>query len=263
MDLQFDHPEFEEEVRKERNIFDRPITKEDALLVSHLDLSNFDFRLEDMETLSVFKNLRYLDVNMWQSSPEFWRNFPHLEELYVCVGDDFDFASFQNMKELSYLFVSGGDYSGIDYLNLEALLPLEKLRELHLHEFGSVDLLPIASMPQLRLLGVHYADKIHNIDIIGSLSQLEELRLTGLYVDSLDFLDQLPDRVRLDMCGIHVYGGVDPQKWKRFAVYDICDISVKDKSYEMIDLSALDNYNPFLGRANSERVLAFVPDKQD
>ena len=56
-----------------------------------------------------------------------------MEALYVCVGDDFDFASFQNMKELSYLFVSGGDYSGVDYLNLEALLPLEKLRELRLH----------------------------------------------------------------------------------------------------------------------------------
>lgn len=241
MELRFSHPEFEDEVRSELKIYDRPITGEDALLVLHLDLSNFDFRDEDMVTLSFFKNLKHLDVNMWHSTPDFWHGFPHMEDLYVCVGDDFDFSSFQNMKELSYLFVSGGDYSNVDYLNLEALLPLEKLQEVQLHEFGSVDLLPFASMPQLRELGVHYANKIHNIDIIGDLSQLEELRLTGLYVDSLDFLDRLPDRVRLDMCGIHVYGGVDPTKWKRFTERDICEISVKDKSYEYIDLSVLND----------------------
>ena len=241
MELQFNHPEFEDEVRTELGIFDRPITEEDALLVSHLDLSNFDFRTEDMETLLFFKNLKNLDANMWHSTPEFWHNFQHIEELYVCVGNDFDFSSFQNMKNLSYLFVSGGDYSGVVYLNLEALLPLEKLRELHLHEFGSVDLLPLASMPQLRELGLHYANKIHNIDVVGDLSQLEELRLTGLYVDSLDFLDRLPDHVRLEMCGIHIYDGVDPQKWKRFTEHDICEISVKDKPYAYIDLSALDD----------------------
>ena len=241
MVLQFHHREFEEQVRTELGIFDRPITEEDALLVSHLDLSNFSFCIEDMETLSVFKNLRDLDVDMWHSTPEFWHNFPHMEYLYVCVGDDFDFASFQSMKELTYLFVSGGDDSGVDYLHLEALLPLEKLQELHLHEFGSVDLLPLASMPQLRELGVYYADRIWNIDIIGSLSQLEELQLTGLYVDSLDFLDRLPDHIRLDLCGIHVYGGVDPLKWKRFTERDICEISVNDKDYIYIDLSMLDD----------------------
>ena len=241
MELQFNHPEFEEEVRTELGIFDRPIIAEDVLLVSHLDLSNFDFCIEDMDTLSLFKNLKHLDVNMWHSTPNFWYAFPHMEDLYVCVGDDFDFSSFQNMKELSYLFVSGGDYSDVDYLNLEALLSLERLREVHLHEFGSVDLLPLTSMPQLRELGLHYANKVHNIDIIGSLSQLEELRLTGLYVESLDFLDQLPGHIRLEMCGIHVYGGVDPQRWKRFAERDICEISVKDKPYEYIDLSVLSN----------------------
>ena len=241
MELRFNHPEFEDEVRTELGIFDRPITEEDVLSVLHLDLCNFDFCDEDIATLSLFKNLKHLDVNMWHSTPDFWYAFPHMEDLYVCVGDDFDFSSFQNMKELLYLFVSGGDYSDVDYLNLEALLSLERLREVHLHEFGSVDLFPLASMPQLRELGVHYANKVHNIDIIGSLSQLEDLRLTGLYVESLDFLDQLPGHIRLEMCGIHVYGDVDPQKWKRFTEHDICEISVKDKPYAYIDLSALDD----------------------
>ena len=236
MELQFKHSEFETEVRTRLGIFDRAITEEDVLSVSHLDLYNFDFRDEDMATLSLFKNLKYLDVNMRHSTPSFWNTFPYMEELYVCVGDDFDFSSFQNMKELSSLFVSGGDLSSVNYLNLEALLSLEKLREVNLHEFGSVDLLPLSSMPQLRKLCIHYADKILNIDIIGAMSQLEELRLTGLDVKNLDFLDLLPDHVRLEMCGIHVYDGVDPKKWWRFANRDICEISVKDKPYEYIDL---------------------------
>lgn len=241
MELQFYHPEFEEEVRTQLEILDRPITEEDVLSVLRLDLSNFDFPAEDMKTLSFFKNLKALDINIRHSTPDFWLNFPHMEDLYACVGDDFDFTSFQNMKELSYLFVSGGDYSNIDYLHLESLLPLEKLREVHLHKFGSVDLLPLSSMPQLRELGVHYANKVHNINIIGLLSQLEELRLMGLDVESLDFLDQLPGHIRLEMCSIHVYCGVEPLKWKRFVEHDICEISVNDKPYEYIDLSALDD----------------------
>lgn len=241
MELQFKHPEFETEVRTRLGIFDRPITEEDALSVLHLDLFNFNFRDDDMATLSLFKNLKCLDVNMWHSTPSFWNAFPHMEELYVSVGHDFDFASFQNMKELSSLFVSGGDLSGVNYLNLEALLPLEKLQTVHLHEFGSVDLFPLSSMLQLRELGIHYADKVLNIDIIGTMTQLDELRLTGLDVENLDFLDQLSSCVRLEMCGIHVYNGVDLQKWKRFNERDICEISVKDKLYEYIDLSVLDD----------------------
>ena len=76
---------------------------------------------------------------------------------------------------------------------------------------------------------------------IGSMKQLEVLCLTGLYVKNLDFLDLLPDHVQLEMCGIHVYDGVDPKKWRRFAEHDICEISVNDKLHEYIDLYVLDN----------------------
>ena len=239
MELHFYHPEFEAEVRTQLGTFHRPVTEEDVMSATHLDLSNFDFLCEDMPTLSLFKNLKSLEINIRHTTPEFWHTFSHMEKLYVCLGDDFDFISFANMKKLSYLFVSGGDYSSIDFVNLDALIPLKKLCELQLHEFGSVDILPLASMPQLRDFGILYANKVHNIDVIGTLSQLETLTLTGLYVDNLDFLDRLPDYIRLEMCGNHVYSGVDPQKWKRFSERDICEISVSDKPYEHIDLSIL------------------------
>ena len=53
------------------------------------------------------------------------------------------------------------------------------------------------------------------------------------------FLDTLPDTLRLEMCGNHVYGGVDATKWKRFAEHDICEISVGDQPFAYIDLSVL------------------------
>jgi len=241
MYLKFHHHMFESEVRKQLSIFDRPISEEDAQTVKHLDLSGFQFLREDMAVLSAFSNLRSLNIEICHTTPEFWHTFTHMEELDVCVEEDFDFSNFKNMKQLSYLFVSGGDYSNVAYLNLDALIPLNKLRCLQLHECSCVDLLPLLSMPQLRELGVLYANEVRNIEIIGMLSQLENLCLIDLRIENLDFLDQLPDHVRIELCGLHVYNGVDPQKWKRFHEYDICEISVKDKFSHYIDLSVLDS----------------------
>ena len=241
MELHFHCPEFEEEVRTRLGVFHRPITEEDILSVTQLDLDSFDFSPGDMDTLSLFRNLKVLYINIGQTDPSFWHSFVNMEKLYVvCWGDSFDFSAFSEMKKLSALSVSGGDWSDMRFLHLESLVPLQRLRYLQLHEFGRVDLLPLASMPQLRELQLCYANDVLNMDVIGTLAQLEALTLDGLFVESLDFWDELPHSMYLEMCGNHVYNGVEPQKWKRFAKYDICEISVHDKPYAYIDLSVLD-----------------------
>ena len=50
MNLTFNHPEFEQEVRERLNIFDRELTVADAMLVKELDFTNFDFKDEDIES---------------------------------------------------------------------------------------------------------------------------------------------------------------------------------------------------------------------
>ena len=241
MDILFHHPKFEDEVRSNLGNSNSPITEEDALRVTELDLSNFNFLQEDRDTLALFKNLTSLDINIGYTPSEYWHNFPKLKHFYLCYwGGNVDFTSFQKMADLEMLWVSGGDYSSIDYLNLDVLVGLTHLHYLELHEFGTVDLLPLSKMPQLRAFALRYANKVNNIEIIGSMCQLEELELDGLYVDSLDFLDLLPDTVQLEMCGNHVYGGVDATKWKRFSKHDICEISVGDHLFSYIDLSVLD-----------------------
>lgn len=242
MELQFSHPEFKKEVRTQLGIFDRPLTEEDALTVEQLDLSNFDFQSTDRDTLALCKNLKSLAIEIGAAPPSFWHNFTELEDLLViCWGDRFDFKSFERMKNLRCLTVSGGDYSDIDYVNLDALIPLEKLSYLELHEFGSVDLLALASMPQLKEFSLRYANEVEHLNVIGTLPQLTALTLHGLHVTDLAFLDSLPSHLQLEMCGIHVYGTVAPEKWKRFAKRDICEISAGDNPYACINLACLED----------------------
>jgi hypothetical protein len=247
MDILFHHHEFECEVRDTLGIPSDPITEEDVLRVTELDLSNFNFLQEDRETLALFKNLTSLDINIGYTPSEYWHNFPKLKHFYLCYwGGNVDFVSFQKMTDLEMLWVSGGDCSSIDYLNLDTLVDLAHLHYLELHEFGTVDLLPLSEMPQLKSFALRYANKVENIEIIGSMRQLEELVLDGLYVDTLDFLDLLPDTVQLEMCGNHVYGSVDATKWKRFSKHDICEISVGSHPhgpFGYIDLSVLDSHD--------------------
>ncbi len=244
MQLSFCHPEFEHEVRERINVFGRAITDEDALSVVELDLSNFDFKEEDIETLFLFVNLKSLSINLGTKDRFFWSHFKNIEELYwVCWGNKVDFSVFENMKKIKSICVSGGVYSNIAFENLDALVFLEKLEFLQLHEFGPVDLAPLEKMPQLKSFALCYTDQAKNIDTIGRMVWLEELVLYGLYVENLDFLDSLPDTVSIEMCGIEIYGGsdVNVEKWKRFKNRDICEIMVKDEWWDYIDLSLLDN----------------------
>lgn len=207
MKLTFRHPEFEQEVRERLSVFDRDLTAADALLVRELDLTNFDFEDDDIETLFLFSNLASLSINLDQQGPYFWNHFSKLRALYWCCrGFEIDFAVFSNMKDLAYLMVSGGDYSSIKFNGLDSLIQLTHLEELILHEFGSVDLAPLDNMPQVKHFSLLYADLAQNIETIGKLYWLESLDLCGLCMDNLDFLDSLPDHVELELCGIKIYG---------------------------------------------------------
>ncbi len=242
-ELTFHRPEFEKEVRDRLKIYDRAVTAEDARQVRELDLSNFNFSDEDSETLFYFSNLRLLNIVAGECCLSFWNHFPKMKELHwECWGSGLDFTAFANMHDLNWLCVSGGDYSGMDLKNLNALASLRKLEYLILHEFGCVDLAPLVKMPQLKGLELLYANKVENIEAIGMMNWLKRLELRGLYVENLDFLDRLPADVQLDMCGIEIsdHESLDVRKWKRFTNRDICEIEVKDPYWRYVDLCVLD-----------------------
>ena len=114
MDILFHHREFEYEVRDKLGIPSVPITEEDVLRVTELDLSNFDFLQEDRDTLALFKNLTSLDINIGYTPSEYWHNFPKLKHLYLCYwGGNVDFVSFQNVSSSLMLITSFFDPSAI------------------------------------------------------------------------------------------------------------------------------------------------------
>ena len=241
MELTFYHSEFEEEVRNRLGIFNRQITDEDAQTAEELDLSTFTFKDEDIETLFQFKNLKILNLESWEYGFLFWSHFPELEELYwCCLGNNIDFKVFAQMHNLECLCVSGGDCSGINFKNPDALIPLKKLEYLELHEFGTVDIEPFGRMPQLKSLALRYADEVKNINTIGTMTWLKELILDGLHIENLDFLDYLSDDTDIDMCGIYITDcdDTDVKKWNRFKNIEVDEIIIeKDGHWKYVDLS--------------------------
>ena len=218
-ELKFYHPEFEQVVRHELLISDRAITDEDALNVFDLDCSNFTFDSRDYEALSAFKNLDYLTINTRADELDFLKALPLLEELNLETwgGNNMvDFNRFSHLEHLRVLCVSGGDISDIDYKNLEGLVNLKKLEGLTIHEFGSVDLHPLRSMPWLKGLYCGYANEVFDIEAIATLSNLEALTLIDVKMDNLDFLDNFPDSLVIELCGLKMKTDVDYNKLSRF-----------------------------------------------
>ena len=218
-ELIFYHPEFEKVVRHELLISDRAITDEDALNVFDLDCSDFTFDSRDYDALSAFKNLDWLTINTRADELDFLKELPLLEELNLETwggNNSVDFNCFSHLVHLRELFVSGGDVSSIDYKNLEGLAELKNLESLTLHEFGTVDLRPLRRIPWLNGLYCGYANEVYDIDAIAELSNLEGLTLIDVEMDNLDFLDNFPDSLVIELCGLKIKSDVDYNKLSRF-----------------------------------------------
>lgn len=232
MQLQFADTEFELRVREQLGVFDRPLTEDDALCVTELDLGCFEFSHADLPCLMRFSNLRELYIEIGCIGGELWRAFPHLQVLdLVYWGGAVDFGWFAHLQDLRSLCVSGGTISDIDYLHLESLFPLSDLHTLVLHEFGSVDLIPLSSMPQIKDFALLYAKKVQGVETIAKMTQLESLRLADIEVPNLSILDALSPQLDLEICGLRVAGELDLSKLTRFPTRDVCEIEVPSKEY--------------------------------
>lgn len=228
-ELVFCNPDFENAVRDKLLIKDYPIYEFDALKVIDLDLSLFTFDGRDCNTLNKFKNLECLDINFGFKDISFISTLKNLRQLSFEYYYDFDFMYLSELKYLRELFVSGGDYSGAKFANLEGISNISKLESLALHEFGYVDLRPLKKMQQLKNFYCGYADKVDNYDSIGSLVNLEKLTLIGLQMDNMEFLKSLPNKMNISLCGMNFTKEIDVSVFERFGRKEICEIIIKNK----------------------------------
>lgn len=215
--IPFHHREFELAVRENTKIFDRPVEEPDLLQVELLDCSNFDFLHEDLDTLKKCKMLKTLIINIGMISLDFLSAFPMLEDLFLVYwGRSVDFRAFSCLQNLEFLVVSGGDYSSIPFIATDALASMKKLTSLTFHEFGTVDLSFLENMPWLEVFFCGWPNKVTNVSSIGKLANLQELTLLEMRLDDLDFLDPLPDTVKLDFIVKVKKSGYRPGKLRRF-----------------------------------------------
>ena len=228
-ELVFCNPDFENAVRDKLLIKDYPIYESDALKVIDLDLSLFTFDDRDCNTLNKFKNLECLDINFGFEDISFISMFKNLRELSFEYYYDFNFMYLSELKYLRELFVSGGDYSGAKFVNLEEISDISKLESLGLHEFGYVDLRPLNKMQQLKNFYCGYADKVDNYDSIGSLVNLEKLTLIDLQMDSIEFLKSLPNKMNISLCGMNFTKEIDVSVFNRFSEKDISEMTINSE----------------------------------
>ncbi len=229
-EIVFYNQEFEYEVRKSLSITDRPIYTSDVLKVSELDLSEVCFDVRDCDTLCQFKNLECLYINFSFEDISFLSSLKKLSNLNLeSYCSIFDFKYLSELKELKELFVSGGDYSDMRMVNLDAISDINGLEYLGLHEFGYVDLLPLKKMQQLKDFLCGWADKVDNYDLIGELKNLKELMLIDLQIDSIEFLKKLPIDMSLELCGINFTKEIDISIFDRFEEKDISEITINNE----------------------------------
>ena len=227
MELQFHNKKFEDAVRDELRIYDRPLTEEDALLAYDLDCTEFTFDIEDCDTLCAFKNLDWLHINIGFENLSFLAGLPNLEELYIeFYRDNFDCAYLIPLKKLQSLTISGGDISNFEVHNFEELTKLPCLESVGLHEFGTVDLLALKDMPSLTDFFCGYADKVYNIEVISQLVNLEGLTLIDVTIPNLDFLRMLPSTMVLELCGVNILENVDFKELDRFEQCELEEIEI-------------------------------------
>lgn len=222
---------FEYEVRNELNIFDRPITDEDLLKLTELDLTNFDFSCKDSDTLSLCKNLEHLGMDTCDEKLDFLKPLTKLKNFDIVSfphNNCFDFSNLEHLKNLSVLRVSGGDISDMELVNTDALLNLPNLKELHFHEFGNVDLSPLRQMNQLEFFFCGYAEEVRNIDALKYLTNLNHLELIDIEVDNLNFLDNFPDDIEIEL-SLNIKNDVNLEKLKRFKKLDLYDTYTNGK----------------------------------
>ena len=228
--LSFHNKRFEQAVRESLNRPSGPIFDTDAPSVKTLDC-NFSFDVEDVPVLRSFRNLASLYIETDYSNCDAIRDaffdMTNMEVIDVCwKSGDLDFHMFQNMRQLTHFFITGGDISCMDLLHPEVLVEMKQLHTVSLHEFGSVDLAFLESMPQLRSFFCGYADHVDHPDAISSLIHLEDLTLVDIKLKDLRFLDTLPDSLELELLACEFPQMIDLKSLDRFRHVDLNEIII-------------------------------------
>lgn len=229
----FHNRNFEYEARQALHIYDRPLRCSDVGQITELDCSMFEFSLEDSENLCMFHRLRILAINAHTDILEAVNSLICLEKLYLTCwngqGNVFDLLRICHLSKLKTLCVSGGDLSTMEIANLHGLANFPDLHTFSLHEFGTVDLSMVSAVPELKRFCCSFGKKVISVEAVTGLQRLQQLELTGLALDNLDFLDALPAGLTVRLYELELEQQTDLAKLNRFHNLEMENISFRKK----------------------------------
>ena len=226
-ELIFHNSDFEWAARKALEIYDRPLTSEDALRVEELDLTfGKIFCTEDIGTLCEFRNLKSLYIEAVCSPSEYLSRLPKLEILLInYLGiPDFDFEWLTCLENLCELSVIGSICSDQKVKNTESLAKLPRLDHLGLKDLGELDLSFLRLLPNLNSFFCGWIYRVSGVEAIGTLTGLSSLELDAITIPNLDFLESLSPDTYVELCGIRLTESGDLSVLERFRDRDVEEI---------------------------------------
>lgn len=231
-EIRFKNRYFEAAIRKQINRNEGAVFDEDLKAVTDI-YYEWDPWGDDTELLYELSGLKVLHVET-NRIPLFLKNMPNLEvlELTFWGSQVFDFKWVNYLEKLKSLCISGGDHSSINLINETAILNLHELKDIVLHEFGSVDLEFLKDLNQLTSFYCGYANDVLNIDTIAYLQNLKELTLIDIPVNDLEFLNAFDDNLEVELCALWLPEGFNEsklEKLKRFKHCDVCELKIGKK----------------------------------
>lgn len=198
-EIQFECAIIEEYVRRELGLAEG--TKIDGEKLEQIETLKIGF-VEECEPLNLAGDLQHftnikvlqvyvdpelskeiiLDYDVWGIHGE----LQTLEELYIrdFYLDDISFVS--NFKELKRLYIPETSVSDISILR-----EMTQLTHLSLYGTQVRDITPLTKLTELKELSLAYCDEIENIEIIASMTKMENLGLMGCGIEDISFLKDM------------------------------------------------------------------------
>ncbi len=160
-----------------------------------LCVAAYDITISSLESLSLLPNLKQLTIHvdeMDEPAIDFTpvTQLSKLEELSICYGKDkqIDLSFLEQMHTITELFLSFCKIEDFSFLE-----QMPQLQCLSLYETPIEDLAVLEKLPELVELSLSGNENAKHIEVVGTLTQLQDLEMKYCGIEDIGFLSGLTE----------------------------------------------------------------------
>jgi hypothetical protein len=159
-----------------------------------------DYTIKDISDINFLKNLKELNISTYCKTQIDFSNFTQLESLSLFWRKNV--IGFENLKNLKKLFLYKYNPAAKDLSELSAIHSLEylSLKSPAIESIGNI----IGLQQNLKFLGIYAGTKLHNIESLAELKNLQTLELdTCKKINNLNVIGKISSLEKLSVsnCG--------------------------------------------------------------